>query len=325
MNTPTPAPKSTPRDVFLYLLAIITLYLSVWRLIDLQFSYIDVLVPDALHNFYSSIYDDVRLSISMLIVVFPIYLGLTWFLRKDVIKNPEKHAIFARKFLLSFTLFLTALIMIGDLVTLINNFLNGELTLHFFLKVFTVLIVVGAVFAYYLWDLKRETPPHGKPSKLLAVLASVVVAASIVSAFFVIGTPAQQRLVQFDDTRLSHLQAIQSEIISYWNQKNKLPAKLGDLKNDITGFMPPVDPATQASYDYTVKGKLVFDLCADFATSSKYSPSRAVSYYAPYPASVYDPQSVYGSSNWDHEKGHVCFTRTIDPELFKTPTPLPFK
>ncbi len=300
------SPKSSPRDVFLYLLAIGTLYICVWRFIDLLFEYINYVFPDVLeYAYHYGFNESIRWSISSLLIVFPVYLGVTWYLRKDAIAHPEKRELRVRKWLLNFTLFLAAITIISDLVVLVNRFLEGEITVRFFLKVIVVFLVAGAVFAYYLWDLRRETKPDSKPSRALAVITAVVVLGSIVSGFFIIGSPASQRLRRFDERRVNDLQVLQNEIINYWGQKDRLPKSLDNLKNDINGFTPPKDPQTSSVYEYKVLGALKFELCATFNVKSS-SASEKLTYGGPYYA-----------ENWDHEIGRVCFSRTIDPDLYR--------
>lgn len=151
--------KSGPKDVFLHLLAIITLYSSAGAFITLIFQYINVLLPDALeYSVYTvnSSYSTIRFAISSLVVIFPIYIFSTWYLNKSYGESPEKRGLRIRKWLLYFTLFVAALIIMGDLVALINRLLEGELTLRFLLKVLTMAFVAGSVFGYYLIDLKKN-------------------------------------------------------------------------------------------------------------------------------------------------------------------------
>lgn len=150
--------KTSPKDVFLHLLAIASLYTSAISFLVLIFQYINVLLPDPLEgNFYalSSAYNSIRWSIASLVVVFPVYILTSWFLDKGYRKSPSKRDLGIRKWLIYFTLFAAALIIIGDLVTLIFNLLGGELTLRFLLKVATVFFVSGSVFGYYFWDLRK--------------------------------------------------------------------------------------------------------------------------------------------------------------------------
>ncbi len=152
--------KTSPKDVFLHLLSIVALYTSGIAFLVLIFQYINVLLPDATTdgNYYAfqSSMTAIRWSISSLIIVFPVYIASVWFLNKSYDKTPARRKIWIRKWLLYFTLFAASLIIIGDLVTLINNLLNGELTLRFLLKVLAVFFVAGNVFGYYLWELKNK-------------------------------------------------------------------------------------------------------------------------------------------------------------------------
>lgn len=297
--------KSTPRDFFLYLLAIVTLYISVWRYIDLLFEYINYSFPDQLDFYFEGIYHSVRWSIASLVIVFPFYLGITWYLRKDAIANPEKREIRVRKWLLNLTLFLAAVTIIVDLITLVNRFLEGDLTTRFVLKVLVVLVTAGAVFAYYFWDLRRETLPTSKPSKFLAALVSLLILVSIVSGFFIIGSPMKARALRFDERRVNDLSLLQGEIINFWQQKKKLPNALSDLKDDIRGFTPPVDPATGAAYEYKKLKGLSFELCATFNLETPTQHKQQYKYY----------ENIY-NQNWQHGAGRACFTRTVDADLY---------
>lgn len=152
--------KTSPKDVFLHLLSIVALYTSGIAFLVLIFQYVNVLFPDSVagSDFYSlqSSYAAIRWSISSLIIVFPVYILSAWFLNKSYNKTPAKKKLWIRKWLVYFTLFAAALIIIGDLVTLSNNLLNGELTLRFLLKVLSVFFVAGNVFFYYLWELRHK-------------------------------------------------------------------------------------------------------------------------------------------------------------------------
>lgn len=152
--------KTSPKDVFLHLLSIVALYTSGIAFLVLIFQYVNVLWPDfvAEGSYYQlqSSYQMIRWSISSLIIVFPVYILSAWFLNKSYAKTPAKKKIWIRKWLVYFTLFVASLIIIGDLVTLINNLLNGELTLRFLLKVLAVFFVAGNVFYYYLWELRHK-------------------------------------------------------------------------------------------------------------------------------------------------------------------------
>ena len=148
-------PKSSAKDVFLHLLAIVTLYGSVISFLTLMFQLIDTWFPDVLNYNYGSS-QSIRWSASMLIVMFPVYLLLTWMINKDFAKTPARREIKVHKWLGYLTLFLSAVTIIVDVVTLVYNLLGGEITVHFILKVLIVLVVAGLVFYYYFMDLRNK-------------------------------------------------------------------------------------------------------------------------------------------------------------------------
>jgi len=301
--------KSGPKDVFLHLFNILTFYVSVIGFITLYVGYISVLFPDPLNFYFTSIANNIRVSTAILFIAVPAYLITSWFLANDLVKVPAKREARLRKWLLYFTLFISAITVIVDLIVFIFNFLSGELTTQFFLKILVVLITAGAVFSYYIWDLKRADLKSKTP-KMLAWIVAVIVLGSIVWGFFLIGTPVDQRNRRFDDTRVQNLQELQSQIINYWQQKEVLPKELSALQDSISGFIVPLDPMDKSSYEYKVIDKLSFELCAVFQTSSNDFKNSALETKPAY----------YGASlqqNWDHKIGRACFTRNIDPDLYK--------
>ena len=304
-------PRSTAKDVFSHLFAIVTLYVSVVSFIILGFQYIDVTFPDALSFYYTGALDAIRGAMASLIVMWPAFLGISWFMHKDAKSDSEKREIGIRKWLLYLTLFVTAITIVVDLITLINYFLNGEITTRFILKVLVVFATAAAVFAYYLWDLRTESIAKSKVPKKTAIAASVVVLASIVLGFILVGSPAQQRKVRFDDQRVSELSTIQSQITNYYSIKQVLPATLDDLTNSLIGYSVPMDPNSGAAFEYSVKSPLTFELCVTFEAESVNSSSSVIK-AMPY----YDGYNRSFDENWTHGVGRTCFSRTIDPDLY---------
>lgn len=335
--------KNLPKDVFTHLLSIITLYISCIGLITLLFQYINLFFPDALSPiYYSGVADSIRWAMASLFIVFPVYLVVMKMLDSEYQSSPEKRELKIRKWLVYFTLWAAALIIIGDLITLVYNFLGGDITMRFVLKIFVILAVIGEIFAYYLLDLRRKLSQSSKRIFLWGTVSAVIICA--VFGFFTAGSPFKARLYRFDEQRVGDLQNIQYQVIEYWVQKQALPSSLGDLKNDITGFIPPTDPETNLSYiyrinipkkidnsgiDYEAIAKkyggtsvplISFDLCTTFNLSS----FAALNVPKTAPAQYYEPYM----QNWDHEQGEKCYTRTIDPQLYRdriSPQAVPVK
>lgn len=160
---PRPRPYVSAREAFLYLTLFSTLYVSAYNLGRLVFSFIERALPDAaLSGYYLDHTSQVmRWSVSSLVIAFPVFLYLSWLLGRAIRREPAKRASRVRKWLTYLTLFIAAGILVGDLITLLYKFLGGELGLRFVLKVLTVGLIAGTVFAYYLWDLRSDDEEGG--------------------------------------------------------------------------------------------------------------------------------------------------------------------
>lgn len=159
-NKPKRDPAS-PKDFFLHLLMMVTLYGSAISFTVVIFQLINIYLPDVVVNEFrpgreGGYYRDMRSGLSALIVMFPIYLGVMKMLRKIYADMPGKLNLLIRKWLIYFTLFITSIIIMIDLITVLNSFLNGELVLRFALKALTVLFVAGSIFWYYLVEVRKH-------------------------------------------------------------------------------------------------------------------------------------------------------------------------
>lgn len=312
-NVATTPEKASPKHVFLHLFVIVMLYYSAVNFLILMFQYVNYKLPDRLSEaaYYQLSYsfDLIRFALASMIIVFPIFLIASRFLNKIYSVNRAVREMKTRKWLTYFTLFAAALIMVGDLVSVILTFLQGEMTLRFILKAIAVLFTVGIIFFYYLRGLKEET--NAKAMKFFVVGVIVIVVAAVVAGFFVIGSPKTERLRRFDYERAMRLQDIQMQVINYWRSKERLPEKLSDLSDEISGFIASVDPETEMPFEYNVKGPETFELCAVFNLASE-GESMDLSYEL-------EPMNYpVGKENWNwkHEAGQTCFERTIDAELY---------
>jgi len=305
--------ERSPKYVFLHLFTFALLYVCVVSVIALLFQYISILVPDQLQGYSYGSYDTIRSTSSALLVCYPVFIALSWMLQRDMQKQPNLRDMRIRKWLMSLTLFVAAITILIDFIQVVYQFYGGEITTQFFLKLLTVLIIAAGVFGYYFWEYRRESTPSRLPH-LLAWVTSAILLVILVSGFFIAGSPAHQRSVRFDEQRTTDLQIIQSQIVSYWQTQQKLPASLTDLTSSLTGYAPASDPKTGAAYGYHVTGEKNFQLCADFDTDSNSGGAAA----------RYPDYGIIGleGSNWNHGKGIVCFERTIDATVL---LPVPVK
>ncbi len=308
-----PAGPTTPKDFFVHLGVLVSLYISVISILSLIFSIINQVFPKEFG--YTDPYaGGVSLAMAMLLVSFPLCVLFTRALSKEEFMSPEKRNIWARKAITYCTLFVAIVVVAIDLIVLLNSFFSGEeITASFALKVVFIILVIGAVAGYYLYDLRRKQEDDGVRVRTWYAYGSLaVILLSFGFGFFVMGSPYTQKEKRFDAERVSHLQTIQYQIIPYWQAKQKLPKTLEDIKDPLSGFMVPVDPKNKTQYEYVVSGKLSFQLCAVF---SKETPTGAGWNQVPSPDHSY-PYQNGGDENWQHGVGRKCFDRTIDPELY---------
>jgi hypothetical protein len=159
-------PGSGPRNVFLYLLNLLTLYLSaigtgmlIWGLADHWF-------PDPIQRFSST--GAIRTGISMVVVAFPVFVYISAYMTRKL-ESGELPATSVLARVMTFaTLFIIAVTAIVDLITILYNFLGGDLTARFTIKAFGILAITGLVFLYYLGELRRQKGAEG-PSGTEAV------------------------------------------------------------------------------------------------------------------------------------------------------------
>jgi hypothetical protein len=241
----------------------------------------------------------IRWGIATLIVAFPLFAWMTTILNREMRKNPEKAGSPVRRWLTYITLFFTAGVLAGDIITLLFYVLDGELSIRFLLKVSLVLLVAGMTFTYYFVALKLS-PTDPRMTSLHRTFSTVtfaIVALTIVWGIVLAGSPGQERERKFDDQRLQDLRTIESEIytITHDNKpvtgyetelRKPLPASLDEVsKNATYAAVTTTDPETGVPYEYTVETPTTYKLCASFNLAREQQ---------------YD---VF----WDHPAGHHCY------------------
>ncbi len=321
MNTHT-----TPKDFFLHLGATVALYIAAGSFINLAFSIINYFNPDALAGYFYA--NSVAWPISMLVVLVPTLYVLEWLIARDIAEVSQKRDIWIRRWRIYLTIFLASILMIGDLITLINTYLNGEISSRFVYKVIVVILVAGAIGKYYFFDLYHKHRLAKLVKHFNAWLGIVLVIAAIVTGFIVVGSPTKQRGLRFDQQRINDLSSIQSMLLyNAWQVKGALPTTLDELTDPLSGFTVPVDPETDAPYGYTKVASTTFSLCATFSQPSQDTKGRGEFGYG-YGGDIAVSRPSYypgfEGEQWKHETGLTCFERKIDPKQYPVnPKPFP--
>jgi hypothetical protein len=328
------SPKLNVGFFFLSLGVLVTLITTVVSFLNLVFGTLDKRFPDVLNANYQygySTYDyeGLRMALATLIIFFPVFLLVSYFWSKFVKGAMGSLDQLVKKWLIYIILFLSSVVLIIDLVTLVKYFLSGEITTRFILKVLVTLVVAIFVGVYYVCELRGREKIFGFSVGLWsAIKSSIIILVMIGFSFSVMGSPTKQRMLRLDDRRMQDIQNIQYQVINFWQQKEKLPTDLAELATPISGFSVPVPPEFEKGEQYEYKvvdaKALKFEICATFALPMpqgwrEYGGGGVIPmpYYAEKDVAT-SARPPYGGVNesWDHEAGRTCFERTIDKDIY---------
>jgi hypothetical protein len=160
MRIPERAGIGSARDAFFHLLAFTALYAWAISLIFLIFTYIEFAFPDPVTR--PSTYaiegalSGIRASLATLFVSYPLFLLVWWFLLREVRIAPEKANSGVRRWLSFLSLFVGAVTIMADVITVVFYLVEGDLTVRFLLKVAVLLVITGALFIYLALTLRSE-------------------------------------------------------------------------------------------------------------------------------------------------------------------------
>ena len=305
-------------EVILNLFSFILLGTVAWALGDLYYQIINKYFPDLLNVGYG--YSDVTTStihyaIATLIIAFPIYVLTVrmWFTRyrEDEAKVESK----LTKWLTYLVLLVTAITIVGDLIAALFYFLQGEVTMRFFLKALTILIISGLIFGFYYLERKKIQYKNDIPQRtfhLFGWAVTALILLAIIIGFFAGGSPATERKRGFDQQRASDLNSLTSCIGNYASEHKALPDSLEKLvqTSSYSYCANLKDPEMGTPYEYrivnpsTTVGQVLegtFELCANFSLDAAQENLQNNTYNY-YPA----------NGKWaKHTAGHSCNTEVV--------------
>ncbi|KCZ91697.1 DUF5671 domain-containing protein [Hyphomonas johnsonii] len=155
---PRPQPYLSAREAFFYLLFFILLGIVSYSLGSLLFALIEYAFPDKANpNDYRvlRLKSQVRSGVSGLLVATPIFLWLGYILRGARRRNPQMQRSRIRKWLTYISLVIAGCTLVGDGMSLVYNFLGGDLTVRFVLKSLVVAVIAGAIFTYFIGNAEK--------------------------------------------------------------------------------------------------------------------------------------------------------------------------
>ncbi len=149
---PVPANRASGSsyEAFLYFLLYLSLGLALFFAGGLVFELIDLKIPSR----NSGDTDALRWPVSMVLVNLPLFLVLNRVSGKRFARNPALRASPTRKWFTYLSLAIAVGFLVGDVATLLYNFLGGDVTAQFILKVLVVAVLAGGAFVYYLREMR---------------------------------------------------------------------------------------------------------------------------------------------------------------------------
>ena len=297
--------KNIQMNFILQLGSLIALYVSVTSVLILIFGITNLRFPDEVANYWQdeSARGTIRNSIAMLIVFFPTYLVFTRMSNQDRRKFRQGEFTTITKWLVYISILGGILILLGDLVTLIMYFLNGEITTRFLIKVAALFAIVGGTLHYYILDVRGYFKNRVDKAMYFAMGAIVLVAVSLLFGYSYIETPSEVREMRLDEQQVRDLGDMYWHIDEYFRQYEALPENITVL---YTQTVEPTAPEGRDPYGYNLIDDTTFELCATFV-----SPSSKNRNTMSEPIWAGEEKILYDNQNWEHKEGKVCFTRKV--------------
>src|SRR3990167_11137880 len=158
----SPSVKESLWDTFEHILLFISLYVYAIAFTLMLHQFVDVLVPgggkyvmrgDYFNSFSKYI---VRGYMASLIVAYPLFSFFFIRVKKRIMNNLEIRHLRPRKTLIYFTMVVAFIIVLSSIISIIFNFLNGNVSVNFVLHFLATVLVAGLIFAYLLNEVKEE-------------------------------------------------------------------------------------------------------------------------------------------------------------------------
>ncbi|MDP3975352.1 MAG: DUF5671 domain-containing protein [bacterium] len=290
---------STAKYVFYYLLILISLGFASIGIGQIIWQVINSLFPETTYTYDTFFSQDVlRFGLSSVIIAGPLYWYMSYLTNKDLESGKLRPDSALRKWMTYLILLASSLVVLGFLIGLLNSFLAGELTVKFILKALAAIILAGAIFLYYLHDIRRVDLKRDQLIIWFGRGAALLMISGVILGFFFIDSPAKARALREDQERLNRLQNISYQVEDFYRTEEKLPKSFDELKNRLTP-RDLVDPVSEESFEYKPLNAKNYQLCAVFAFSNREGEMSAAPWGYPAP-------------NWFHDAGRYCFDHKVE-------------
>ncbi len=314
--------NNSAKFAFLYLLSLVALGFVSVNVGQIIFQLINKYIVDILSQNNAAFSSDIlKFAIASLVIATPTYYFCNKFIYGSLYKGELDKESGVRKWLTYLIIFIAFLVMIGSLIAILVNFLNGALTTQIILKSLTTLVISGIVFSFYFYDIRREKTADYKDKiiKIYFFASLAVIVLTFVASLFIVESPQVARNRQIDQRVLSNFNELDNNLSNYYQIYKKLPADFSALKAEYKYISDDLlkNPKTQEMFTYQVKGDREYELCATFLTDASANiQNKDMAYY-------YD-------TRWPHGIGYQCLTQKVqifnkDGSLVEPVPAVPFR
>jgi len=159
--------NNTAKFAFYYMLSLIALIFAALSAGMIIFQIINKNIVDVIVQRASDFSPhQLKFAISALIISAPIFYATTWQIYKNLFSGVFDKDSGVRRWLTYLVILVSSVVMLGWLIAIVNNFLDGELTVKFILKAATAIGIAAAIFTFYYYDIKRDKIA-GKRDKII--------------------------------------------------------------------------------------------------------------------------------------------------------------
>lgn len=173
-DLPVPPPPPSVAHVgmwvgFLYIIFFISLYVLATAVSGILHLWVDKAIPtviDSANNNTSDFFffftdslatpSVIRGYIAAIIVSFPIFISLAFALKRQLAMQPIVRNLRSRKLLIYITLVITFLILLGNVIATCYDLLAGTVTGNGLGHLGVTLLIVGAIFTYFIGEVKND-------------------------------------------------------------------------------------------------------------------------------------------------------------------------
>ncbi|MCF7795145.1 DUF5671 domain-containing protein [Patescibacteria group bacterium] len=286
--------KHQAQFVFYYLLSLISLGAMAIGLGIIVFEVLDKVFIDVSNSYFSM--QALKTAFSTLLISTPIYYICSHLLSKSIRKGELSLDSSLRKWLIYLILLVTSIVMLMWLVSILNSFLNGEMTSKFILKALTALIISAMIFSYYLYNIRQKVvKKKDKIKSTFFAVSLLIVVFALALATIYMESPQTTREKKIDENVLRNFDNINMNVNMYYNNNDEIPESLEELKSSSNLNAYSGSSVSLEDIDYNKLSETEYELCAEFKTSNLDDENNNLR---------------YGSKSL-HDSGYQCIEQEI--------------